>query len=195
MGATAATVAPRVIERSIVMSSGRQFIALDNAPNHLQAITIDAELRGGLDERTDIGFRLTGGTGIVASYKRRLTSDPSAPATAVQLEGGLLAGLGDAMVGLTLLMSGREQENITPFGGLRVMAVAPMRDGYPWRPPTFGGYVGARIGARDLGLSSEIGLFHDRVANGTTYRSGWLLVPSVSLQLERMLSILDRPRR
>src|SRR5215212_12171773 len=49
---------------------------------------VDAEVRFGLDERSDIGVRVPSFSGIVANYKRRLNGVSDAPGAAVAVMAG-----------------------------------------------------------------------------------------------------------
>ena len=78
----------------------------------------------------------------------------------------------------SLLASGPEN-TITPYGGLRVMQVAPMSRGAVHDSPTIGAFFGIKMGD-ELAITPEVGIFHDRSALGI--RSGSLIiVPSISI--------------
>jgi hypothetical protein len=153
---------------------------------------VDAEVRYGIDARADWGVRLTSGSGFVLSYKR-LLGEPSPRGAAVALEGsGGIVNFGEhAMVGVTLLASGQESAQLTPYGGLRVMQVAPLSRGAVHDAPSVGAFVGARIGRRDHGVSPELGIFHDPSALHIR-RGNLLFVPSVSIHGAELLRAIGR---
>ncbi|HYW31238.1 MAG TPA: hypothetical protein VE869_06985, partial [Gemmatimonas sp.] len=70
----------------------------------------DIEQRWGLDERSDVGLRITTISGAIVSYKRRLDgpSDKDGAATALMLGGGFVNMGQHAHVEATLITSGRE---------------------------------------------------------------------------------------
>ena len=152
----------------------------------------DAEVRYGIDGRADWGFRFTSGSGVVLSYKR-LLGEPSPRGAAVALEGsGGIVNFGEhAMVGATLIASGQESAQFTPYGGLRVMQVAPLSAGAAHDAPSVGAFFGARLGRRDHGVSPEIGIFHDPSALHIR-RGSLLVVPSISVHGDELLRTLGR---
>lgn len=152
----------------------------------------DAEVRYGIDGRADWGFRFTSGSGVVLSYKR-LLGEPSPRGAAVALEGsGGIVNFGEhAMVGATLLASGQESTQFTPYGGLRVIQVAPLSAGAVHDAPSVGAFVGARLGRRDRGVSPELGVFYDPSALHIR-RGNLLFVPSVSVHGDELLRTIGR---
>ena len=152
----------------------------------------DAEVRYGIDGRADWGFRFTSGSGVVLSYKR-LLGEPSSRGAAVALEGsGGLVNFGEhAMVGATLVASGQESAQLTPYGGLRVMQVAPLSRGAVHDAPSAGAFIGARLGRRDHGISPELGIFYDPSALRIR-RGNLLIVPSISVHGDELLRTIGR---
>ncbi|MBC7789805.1 MAG: hypothetical protein H7Z74_07650 [Anaerolineae bacterium] len=143
---------------------------------------VDPEVRFGLDDRSDIGVRAPAFAGIVANYKRRLNgvSDASGAAVALMLGGGLVNWGDHAHFELTVITSAAESDRFTPYGGVRLMQVIPINKGAVHDSPTFGGFFGARIGTRNVGISPELGVFYDRSALGI--RNGSVLfVPAITL--------------
>ena len=155
----------------------------------------DLEVRRGIDGRSDWGLRFTNGSGAVLSYKRML-GDPPPAGAAVAVEGlGGIVNLGEhAMVGATLIASGREGGQVTPYGGVRVIQVAPLSRGAVHDAPSIGAFVGVRLGDRDDGVSPELGIFHDPSALHIR-RGSILVVPSISMHrsaLRRAVGWLGR---
>ena len=143
---------------------------------------VDLEARFGLDERSDVGIRLTSGSGAVVSYKRRLDRfDRPEEAGIALLTGAGIVNWGEhAHVDATLLASGHDSDRATLFGGVRVMQVIPIARGAVHDSPTAGGFIGVRIGTRERGISPELGIFYDRSALDVR-SSTVIFVPAVSI--------------
>ncbi len=142
---------------------------------------VDAEVRYGLDERSDIGLRIPSYSGAIINYKRRLNGATADPGVAVAVLGGAgFVNFGDhAHFELSLLASGEEKQ-FTPYGGIRAMEVVPISQGAVKDSPTIGGFFGLRIGGQDFVLSPEIGVFHDHSA--LKIRKGSIIiVPSITI--------------
>jgi hypothetical protein len=143
---------------------------------------IDPEVRFGLDDRSDIGVRAPSFSGIVANYKRRLNGVSGAPgaATAFMVGGGLVNWGDHAHFEATLITSAEDNDRFTPYGGIRAMQVIPLNKGAVHDSPTFGGFFGARLGARTAGISPELGVFYDhsalRIRKGNV-----LVVPAITI--------------
>jgi len=140
-------------------------------------IAVDLERRWGVDPRSDVGVRITSGSGMVVNYKRLLTG-PDVRADVAIMPGAGFVNLGQhAHFELTLLASRHDgsrasgsardstmRRMVVPYGGLRVMQVVPLAEGAVRDQPTAGGFFGMRIGSTDFGLSPEIGVFYDHSA-------------------------------
>ena len=152
---------------------------------------VDAEWRAGLDDRSDVGIRIPSGSGVVATYKRRLLGDANPKAAALAIMGGAgLVNWGEhAHVELTVMGSGRTARSLTPYGGIRLMQVAPLARGAPHDSPTAGGFFGLRIGSATLGISPEIGVFYDRSALELRKRN-FIVVPAISVHGDALASLL-----
>ncbi|MES2524965.1 MAG: hypothetical protein V4617_19870 [Gemmatimonadota bacterium] len=151
----------------------------------------DIEQRYGLDDRSDVGLRITTVSGAIVSYKRRLDgpSDKDSRATALMLGGGFVNLGQHAHFEATLITSGREGRSFTPYGGIRALQVVRMSTDVPNDKPTLGGFGGVRFGDNAAGISLELGVFYDRSALGLR-RNDVVIVPSVSFSggaLRRMV--------
>jgi hypothetical protein len=126
---------------------------------------IDVEGRIGVSDRADVGLRIPSASGLVVTYKHRLSrnGDPRAPATAIMGGGGFVNWGNHAHFELTFLASAR-QALLTPYGGLRLAQVLPLSQAAAHDSPTAGGFLGLRIGKEQLGVSAEVGVFYDRSA-------------------------------
>jgi hypothetical protein len=182
MASTAATVIPGEVRvtgsMAVVGEAGKLRGETDT-----RLPMYDAEARSGIDERSDVGVRLTSVSGVVVSYKRRLAGRTTGgPALSGQIEGGFVnLGL-HALGGLSLLASGDEFSSAALFGGVRALAVAPLSSSAVRDTPTIGGFIGVRLGNKSLSILPEVGVFRDRPALGLGLRtSPWIVVPSVSV--------------
>jgi hypothetical protein len=81
------------------------------------------------------------------------------------------------------------QARVTPYGGLRVSQVAPIARGAVHDSPTAGGCMGLRIGREDLGVSPEVGFYHDRSALELR-SSDYIFVLSVDLHGQELIDAL-----
>jgi hypothetical protein len=196
---TVATTAHTVAPHEVTHTSIAYFIpgGID-VPDSRTAVAmpgIDYEARYGLDERSDVGVRLPSYSGLIATYKRRLSGDADGrtAATAIMVGAGVVNWAEHAHAELTFLASGPESwtGGVTPYGGLRVMQVAPIERGAPHDSPTAGGFFGLRIGDHLHGISPEIGDYHDRSTLGVR-RGSIIVVPAVSVYGLGMLGLPGR---
>lgn len=157
---------------------------------------MDFEARVGVSDRADVGVRIPSMTGLVATYKHRLTPSTDGQDAALAVMGGAgLVNLGNhAHFELTLLASGR-QAVLTPYGGLRVAQVARLSQSAVNDSPTAGGFLGVRIGSEELGVSPEVAVYYDRSALGL--RSGnVIVVPAVVVHGSKLIDLFSgRPPR
>ncbi|MEP6834620.1 MAG: hypothetical protein ABJB74_14590 [Gemmatimonas sp.] len=130
------------------------------------ALGVDVEARRGISPQSDVGLRLTSGSGVVLTYKRRLdgVSDKAGPGIAVQVGGGILNTLEQGEGEATLIVSGGEEGRFTPYGGLRAVYTVALVQYAANDKPVFGGYFGFRFGTPALGVSAELGVFHEHNA-------------------------------
>ena len=121
---------------------------------------IDVEVRIGVSERADVGIRIPSFTGLVITYKHRLTPARDSADAAVAVMGGFgLVNLGNHLhFEFTVIASARQRSTLTPYGGLRIAQVAPLSEGAVGDSPTAGGFVGLRIGTERFGVSPEVGV-------------------------------------
>jgi len=155
-------------------------------------VGIDAEARLGVSDRADVGIRIPSASGLVVTYKYRLSTNPDrqAPAIAVMGGGGLVTWGNHAHFELTLIASGR-QKLLTPYGGLRVGQVLPLSRDAASDAPTAGGFFGLRIGKEQLGVSAEVGVFYDRSALGVR-SSDVIVVPALVLHGQDLINAITR---
>jgi hypothetical protein len=147
----------------------------------------DLEIRYGLSDKSDIGFRVPAYSGAVFTYKRRLTGSANPDSAAISvMTGGGFVNFGEHAEGeLTVMASGRQAGGVvTPYGGVRVMQVLPMSRTAVHDSPTAGGYVGMRLRFGDVDVSPELGVYYDRSALGIR-PTNYIIVPGVSLTPRR----------
>ena len=139
-----------------------------------------SELRFGLTDRSDVGVRIVGYSGLVASYKHRLRADSGSVANVAFIGGAGVINMGShAQFEATILVSGRDGI-ATPYGGVRAMQALRLHNDVPRDRPTFGGFFGLRLGDADAGISPEIGAFHDPSVLGVRKRS-LVVIPSITV--------------
>ena len=146
---------------------------------------VDYEWRHGLDARSDVAVRLLPG-GATTSYKRRLGADTShrAGARAFSIGGGIVNWGEHALIEATLMASGREDANMTPYGGLRAMQTIPITSGAVSDRPTIGAFGGVQLGTRWFSARPELGVFYDHSALGVRQRDV-IFVPAITLMRGR----------
>ena len=159
-------------------------------------LMVDMESRWGLDDRSDIGARITG-LGFVVNYKRLLSGPSSIYDVAVMPGVGIVNYGNHAYVEGTLMASKRVKvepkksesgwtNQVLPYFGLRVMQVAPIDENAVHDKPTAGGFAGIRFGSRDFGVSPEVGVFYDPSALGLR-RNDVIVIPSISVHGDEMI--------
>jgi len=177
------------------------FGRLDSARS-FSNIVVDYESRWGVSDRADLGLRVPGGSGLVLNYKHLLSAPDSRTKVA------LMPGLGFVNLGqhahfeFSVLASRHPAGDVrqaprdtsfrmqlVPFGGLRVMQVAPLAEGAVHDRPTAGGFLGVRIGSADFGVSPEVGVFYDHSALGVRNRE-IVVVPAISAHGERLIRLI-----
>jgi hypothetical protein len=104
----------------------------------------------------------------------------------------------------TLLVSGYEPMGaatrversplFVPYGGLRVMQVAPLSPDAVHDTPTAGGFLGLRIGSPEFGVSPEVGVFYDHSALGVR-KGNVVVVPSLNFHGDELIRILRQGLR
>jgi hypothetical protein len=78
---------------------------------------------------------------------------------------------------------------LVPYGGIRLMQVAPLNADAVHDRPTLGGFFGVRIGSTDFGISPEVGVFYDHSALGVR-RGDLVVVPAISLHGQRLIDVI-----
>jgi hypothetical protein len=190
VGSTATTAAPgAIVQRSTIQfAAGQPDLSPEAGQTDPTTTTasFDQEVRFGLDEYSDAGVRLVGLDGVVASYRRRLGTI-GALNMAGTIGAGVL-GLGShAHAEGTLVASPEPTTPITPYGGIRVQALAPLDDD-PAPPVAMGFFGGVRLARGDIAIFPELGIFY--APNDLLGVPDWILVPSLTVAGDRLLQAL-----
>jgi hypothetical protein len=145
----------------------------------------DFEIRHGIDAFSDVGVRVLPG-GAVVNYKHRFGTDTSHRSAAVAfITGAGIVNSGEHLhFEATLIASAREDASIAPYGGVRVMQVAPITAGAANDSPTAGIFGGVTIGDWWFSIRPELGVFYDRSALHLR-QSNFIVVPAITLQRRR----------
>ena len=203
VGTTASPVARDSTHVSVLLTVIPSVAAFDSTRS-APFMSADAEVRRGIDSVSDAGFRLVSGfTGLVVNYKRLLTRTDEPALISIMPGIGLINGGEHAHFELTLLASRREMRvregrterpSIIPYGGLRVMQVAPLNTLAVHDAPTVGAFAGIRLGRAGFGISPEVGVFHDPSALGHR-TNNVIVVPTIAVHGEDLVELLGRARR
>lgn len=159
--------------------------------------SLDFEYRRGTGDRSDIGLRLNSMSGIIGTVRHRLDGpyNKGGIATAVLLGAGFVNLGQHAHFEATLISSGPPGHDLTPYGGLRVIQIAPLTRIAVHDTPAAGAFGGVKYAANGFGLGFELGVFHDKSA--LRIRQGdVVVVPSISISgLGQLFSRGGVPRR
>lgn len=197
---TTATPVPRGETATTLSAFVMPSIGAVDSSRGFSSLALDAESRIHLDERSDAGVRVVSGGGLVVNYKRLLTDPNSRTPVAIMPGAGFVNFGQHAHFELTLLASGYEPSASTllpagdrprfvPYGGLRVMQVAPLNADAVHDRPTAGAFLGLKIGRTDFGISPEVGVFYDHSALGVR-RGDVVVVPSINVHGDRLIRLV-----
>ena len=190
VGTTAATVAPG----EVVPTATFQFVSdrreLEETPDGEPAngayASLDNEVRFGLTDASDMGVRLVGASGIVASYKRRLAGEGDAGLAFIG--GAGLVGFGTHLHAEGTLVASAPRGTLTPYGGVRAQHAFPFASDAASLDPAIGAFAGVRFGWRDLGVSPELGVFYS--PSPYLDNRDVIVVPSITVHGDRLLQAL-----
>ncbi|HYW51140.1 MAG TPA: hypothetical protein VE861_11055 [Gemmatimonadaceae bacterium] len=178
-GAETAPVGQKVSSTSVNVVPGT---IDDDTPTRRPSV--DTEVRFGLDDRTDIGFRIATWSGFMATWKRQLTRADTAtqvenrPRTSIMLGGGILNMGEHAGLEATLISSGKWTRTGQLYGAVRTAYVLPLSRTAIEDDPVVGASVGYLFGDRSYSIGPELGIYYDRSALGLN-TSRILVIPSV----------------
>ena len=190
VGSTAQPVPPGEVRRAgtIYVIPNAVDVLGDSAGGAIRGM--DLEARWGVTPGMDLGVRIPSASGVVlnAKYRVRGGSDPTDAALSVMPGLGFVNGGQHAHFELSVLASAATRHQLTPYGGLKIMQVAPMSRAAALDAPTAGAFLGLRIGDAKLGVSPEIGVFHDRSALGLRERNV-IFVPALTVHGAELMRI------
>jgi hypothetical protein len=198
VGTTAQTVP---MNEETVANTGYFLPNTFNAPGcgcYLPGAGMNIEIRRGLDDFNDLGVRIVPlAAGAIVNVKHRFGSDTSHTSRSLALISGVgLLELGMQLhVEATLIASGPENVDFSPYGGLRVTQVAqiatPTSVLEAADAPTAGIFAGISLGNRWATLRPEVGAFYTKF-DPSVRQPGIIFVPSMTIQLRSERR--DRPR-
>jgi hypothetical protein len=193
---TTAEPTPRGERQTTMSVTAMPSVALYDSTRATNFTIIEGVTRIGLDSVSDVGFR-AGGGGITMNYKRLLTRRDEPALVSIMPGFGFVNMAQHAHFELTLLASRRsspiepdERERvIVPYGGLRVMQVAPLHRDAVHDRPTAGAFVGMRFGRATFGVSPEVGIFYDHSALGVR-EGNVVVVPTIAFHGDELIDII-----
>ncbi|MEQ1693600.1 MAG: hypothetical protein ABMA00_20090 [Gemmatimonas sp.] len=179
MGSTAATV-PSGTQRTTFSLAASFGDRSADGPVETPIGVVDAETRIGLSDRSDAGLRISGISGAVVSYKRRLSGSAQGAALSAQVEGGVVKGGALAMGGISVVASSADANRNALFGGVRYLPVARLARDVDRESATIGAFLGLQMRRASFVLLPELSVvrgYDDVIA----HRATWFIIPSISL--------------
>lgn len=186
VGSTAQTVRPgekATTNNYWIMPKGVALNEKDSAQASTALFGIDRETRWGIDSSSDFGLRVPSASGLVATYKKRVSGygHPDSAAVSWQLGGGVVNFAQHMEVEASLLTSGAKHGNIAWYGGLRAIHTIPIGSDFKQDQPSLGALIGARIGLANDDIMPELAIYHDPSVTGVR-KSNIIFVPSLSIK-------------
>lgn len=181
-GAETTPISERTSSSSINWIPG----TLDDAPGakRVRRPSVDSEIRIGLDDRTDIGFRIATYSGFMVAWKRQLTRADTSHVPENRMRTALMLGAGILNVGehagveATLIASGPWSAVGQVYGALRAIQVAPLTSTARHDDPVAGISLGYLFGDRTSSMGPELGVYYDRSVLGLN-TNRILIIPSL----------------
>jgi hypothetical protein len=159
--------------------------------------SLDTEFRFGVDDRTDVGFRIASYSGFMLTWKRQLTRADTSNTpenrgrTAFMLGGGLLNAAEHAAFEATLITSGKWTPYGQWYGAARVIQVLPITATAREDDPVFGVSFGHLFGDQNMSIGPEVGVYYDRSVLGLN-TNRILVIPSLVLRKSGLPQIRRR---
>ena len=170
MGAETTPVGERTVTNSMNVVPGT--IKNGSGTTPTRRPSVDTDIRFGIDDRTDVVFRVATWSGFMVTWKRQLgTIDSLGVAenrrhTALMLGGGVI-NLGEhAAFEATLITSGKWTAAGQWYGAVRAIQVLPLSPEAPHDDPVVGFSIGHLFGDRNSSIGPEIGVYYDRSTLG-----------------------------
>ena len=187
MGAETTPAGERSTTNSVNVVPGTLRGSTDENTVPTRRPSVDTDFRFGIDDRTDIGFRVATYSGFMLTWKRQLGAiDSSATPenrrrTALMLGGGLV-NLGEhASFEATLITSGKWTSAGQWYGAVRAIQVLPLSREAPQDDPVVGVSIGHLFGDRNSSIGPEIGVYYDRSVLGLN-TNRIIVVPSLVIR-------------
>ncbi len=145
--------------------------------------SVDTDIRFGVDERTDVGFRIATYSGFMLTWKRQLSAPDSSKfienraRTSIMLGGGLVNAGEHAAFEATLISSSKWSAAGQWYGAVRAIQVFPITNSARSDDPVIGLSVGHLFGDRNKSMGPEIGIYYDRSTLGLN-TNRILVIPS-----------------
>jgi hypothetical protein len=149
--------------------------------------SVDSDFRFGVDDRTDIGFRIATYSGFMVTWKRQLSRPDSSKfienrtRTSIMLGGGFVNAGEHAAAEATLISSSKWSAAGQWYGALRAIQVFPITSSARRDDPVLGVAVGHLFGTADKSIGPELGVFYDRSTLGLNNRR-ILVIPSLVMR-------------
>jgi hypothetical protein len=150
-------------------------------------ISVDSDVRFGVDDRTDIGVRINTYTGVMLTWKRQLgrpdtSSRPENRARSALMLGSGIVNMGEhGAVEGTLITSGPWTTVGQWYGGARITQVIPLSRTARHDDPVVGISIGHLFGDRESSIGPELGLYYDRSTLGLN-SNRILVIPSIVIR-------------
>lgn len=145
--------------------------------------SVDTDVRFGIDDRSDIGFRIATYSGFMVTWKRQITRADTSKfpenrtRAAFMLGGGLLNAGEHAGFEATLIASGPWSPAGQFYGALRAIQVAPITSSARHDDPVMGFSLGYLFGSSERSMGPELGVYYDRSVLGLN-TNRILVIPS-----------------
>ncbi len=184
VGQGAETTAPgeRAYSSSLNLVPGT-LTTSDSSPSTRRP-SVDTDIRFGVDERTDVGFRIATYSGFMLTWKRQLTRADSSSLsenrarTSLMLGGGLVNAGEHAAIEATLISSSKWSSAGQFYGAARAIQVFPITNSARSDDPVFGMALGYLFGDPEKSIGPEIGIYYDRSVLGLN-TNRVLVIPSL----------------
>ncbi|MDZ7631418.1 MAG: hypothetical protein U5K74_08740 [Gemmatimonadaceae bacterium] len=161
---------------------------------------VDTDIRFGVDDRTDIGFRIATYSGFMVTWKRQLTRADTSKftenraRTALMLGGGLVNAGEHAALEATLISSSRWSAAGQWYAAARAIQVFPITNSAREDDPVVGLAIGHLFGDPQSSIGPEIGIYYDRSTLGLN-TNRILVIPSLVVRGQSLFGFGRRAAR
>lgn len=160
--------------------------------------SVDTDFRFGLDDRSDVSFRIATYSGFMLTYKRQLTRADTSSATenrtrtALMLGGGLVNFGEHAGFEATLITSAKWTAAGQLYGAVRAIQTVPLNAQAKQDDPVLGLAIGHLFGDRNASIGPEVGVYYDRSVLGLN-TNRILVIPSLVIRRQGVPSFGRHP--